>query len=624
MASTGGMRNLKTLSMMLTPPKGANTTGSLAEAMSPDWYGKGEAPTQSMDPDNWVSAVQAADADHFARTGKHLAGLSTLLLSMLGQYQENTKTGERRPALPAAAVALPQMPEMIGRTAQRALTKDYPPTVEDPVTGRMYNPAQYEDANLLASLAMTGGMPLAAPENTLRMFAGVTAKTADKEALKLAQHMHASGVPREEIWKRTGWYKAPDGKWKFEIDDSRAFFRDYAMPRVGPSGEVPETALRNVLTHDELYKAYPELANVPVSPETSGNAVGSFNGTKMTINSTPIMKQTPLSTALHEGQHFIEEVEDFGRGGNKEFVANHPDPVVQEAYQRKFDSRFNFAPLDQWRQTYASRLAGKPEDEIIRLYELQRDFMEGRKFNPNDQLTIDARRGAASGTYRDLAGEAEARNTQARMKMNAKERRETPPWMTLDVPEHAHITTFETPYGGANAELPVQAISSAKTSLRQVPALLKSKVFDAAPGSRNLDLGGGAYDMGTEYLANERGVKSYVLDPFNRPDEHNKAVAAMFKKDPADTVTVANVLNVIKEPEARLGVIKQAYDNVKPGGKVYFDIYEGNRSGTGAVTSKGFQNNASAQFYLDEIKKMFPDVQRKGTVLIATKPMAAR
>jgi hypothetical protein len=166
-----------------------------------------------------------------------------------------------------------------------------------------------------------------------------------------------------------------------------------------------------------------------------------------------------------------------------------------------------------------------------------------------------------------------------------------------------------------------QSISSADTSLNQVPALFKSSAFDAPEGSRNLDIGGGKYDKGTEYLAAEKGVDSYVYDPFNRSAEHNKSVLDEFSGNPADTVTAANVLNVIKEPEARLDVIQRAFDNLKPGGKAYFDIYEGNKSGVGKETTKGWQNNMKAAEFEDEIRSVFPEVNRKGTMLIATKPL---
>ena len=37
--------------------------------------------------------------------------------------------------------------------------------------------------------------------------------------------------------------------------------------------------------------------------------------------------------------------------------------------------------------------------------------------------------------YERLAGEAEARNVQTRMDWTPEQRRETPPWASLDVPE---------------------------------------------------------------------------------------------------------------------------------------------------------------------------------------------
>lgn len=170
-----------------------------------------------------------------------------------------------------------------------------------------------------------------------------------------------------------------------------------------------------------------------------------------------------------------------------------------------------------------------------------------------------------------------------------------------------------------------QSISSADTSLRQVPALLKSNLLDIGPDHRNLDIGGGRYDLGTEHLAS-RGVESHVYDPYNRSDEHNEKVLQKFADKPADSVTAANVLNVIKEPEHRLGVIKKAHQYLHPKGKAYFDIYEGNRTGIGKETSKGYQNNKKAAEYHSEIASVFPHVERKGTVLIAhkTKPRTAR
>ena len=46
------------------------------------------------------------------------------------------------------------------------------------------------------------------------------------------------------------------------------------------------------------------------------------------------------------------------------------------------------------------------------------------------------------GSYLRMAGEAEARNVQKRQKMTPAQRRKTPPWETLDVPEDELIVKF--------------------------------------------------------------------------------------------------------------------------------------------------------------------------------------
>ena len=174
---------------------------------------------------------------------------------------------------------------------------------------------------------------------------------------------------------------------------------------------------------------------------------------------------------------------------------------------------------------------------------------------------------------------------------------------------------------GAQAALTsgAQEITSAGTSLNQVPALFKSAVFSPAPGSRNLDIGGERYDMGTKYLKDERKVDSAVYDPYNRSAEHNDQVLRDYEANPADTVTVANVLNVIKEKGARQDTIGKANQYLRPGGVAYFSIYEGDKSGKGRETSKGFQHNKRAQDFLAEVREVFPGAFRSGNVIVAPK-----
>ena len=167
----------------------------------------------------------------------------------------------------------------------------------------------------------------------------------------------------------------------------------------------------------------------------------------------------------------------------------------------------------------------------------------------------------------------------------------------------------------------VQEYGSSKTSLSQVPATHKlvDRVHGWEEGSVNADIGGGRFNHYTETMKEEHGVTSHVYDPFNRDDEHNAKVASIISDGKSDTATVNNVLNVIKEPDLREHVIKQAANAIKDDGSAYFIVHEGDRSGGGKVTSKGWQENRSTASYIDEIAKHFGDVKRRGKLIIAKK-----
>jgi len=156
----------------------------------------------------------------------------------------------------------------------------------------------------------------------------------------------------------------------------------------------------------------------------------------------------------------------------------------------------------------------------------------------------------------------------------------------------------------------------ARTSVNQVPALHKRVEWQ--DGTVNLDLGGGKFDTATEWLAG-RGVRNLVLDRFNRDPEHNRSVLDEVSESGADTVTVANVLNVIRDPEMRQEVVRTAAELVRPGGTVYFSVYEGDRSGEGRVTAQGsWQENRKLRSYLPEIAAVFPDAKVTRGYIVAS------
>lgn len=166
-----------------------------------------------------------------------------------------------------------------------------------------------------------------------------------------------------------------------------------------------------------------------------------------------------------------------------------------------------------------------------------------------------------------------------------------------------------------------QEFTSARTSRNIVPSLLTDKKVFKPLGNTNLDLGGGKYNKASEYLLNNYGVVNLVHDKYNRPEEHNRAVEEIIKKDPPKTVTVLNVLNVIKEPIHRLKLIQDAYNYLADDGVAYFQVWDGKGASDTYDPKKldSWQERRDISSYIPEIKEVFPYVKRVGSYIIARK-----
>lgn len=164
-----------------------------------------------------------------------------------------------------------------------------------------------------------------------------------------------------------------------------------------------------------------------------------------------------------------------------------------------------------------------------------------------------------------------------------------------------------------------QEYTSANTSINsaKLPAIFSMVNFK--PETINLDYGGGKFDNATTALEG-KGVTNLIYDPYNRSSGHNKDVIDTVRKNGgADTVTCSNVLNVIKEPEARKVVIKNIYSLLKNSGTAYFTVYEGTGKGNAGPTKSGYQLNKKTGDYVEEISAVFPSVSRHGKLIIASK-----
>ena len=139
---------------------------------------------------------------------------------------------------------------------------------------------------------------------SLNSFAGEKAITANVGKLDQAKAMLEKGADEVEIWQKTGWFKDKDGAWKFEIGDSKARLN----PNFKSGGRLSE-----LLEHEELFKAYPELKDISVKKinDEGGEKLGYYDPNKKEIAINNIGDK---STLMHEVQHAIQEIEGFAKG----------------------------------------------------------------------------------------------------------------------------------------------------------------------------------------------------------------------------------------------------------------------------------------------------------------------
>lgn len=248
-----------------------------------------------------------------------------------------------------------------------------------------------------STLAKAGQIPGAGAQ----IFIGPRAKTWNESAAALANKLESEGVNPREIWRQTGTWRGPEGKWRQEISDKESFYRGVKAAESSQS--------ENVFLHPELYKAYPITARSKVIEHPSG---GSFNPVNRQIT---VGNKNAASTMVHEQQHAIQEIEDFAKGGSPREVADKMNEL------KKLDDKMLIA-FDKYVTT---------EDDVIRSNAAQELAYLGEKREKLRQYkeVLYPEEG-----YVRLAGEAEARAAQARIGMTPEQRRNVFPEDSYDLP----------------------------------------------------------------------------------------------------------------------------------------------------------------------------------------------
>jgi hypothetical protein len=283
------------------------------------------------------------------------------------------------------------------------------------------------------------------------MFIGPGAKTWDAQAAKKAQTMAAKGIDPKTIWNETGTFKGPDGMWRQEIDDSAARMQmDWLdSARISRRGGGAPYVVDEVIDHPKLMDAYNDIGDVAVFPNKSKDLGASYNTTddsitikfgdqnKFTPARVPTTGQrssleeigdsgSPPSNLLHELQHAIQQREGFAQGGT-------PTGLMEALRNDAVDMRRAASKLDSsaWRNDPLGPAELLKPGARKRALEMERQAQKLENWAGRIDTFGD---GYAHDAYRHLAGEAEARATQARMNMNMAQRREVFPLDSYDVP----------------------------------------------------------------------------------------------------------------------------------------------------------------------------------------------
>ena len=278
-----------------------------------------------------------------------------------------------------------------------------------------------------------------------RVFAGPSAKTANVQKLQQAVALKREGVTEGEILQATGWSQGPDGQWRFEISDDKAKF--IAGPNRTPDYKLNRAAgLSDVIKHDELFEAYPDLKNVLTTTETQNQPQGSYARPQKRVYSDFVEEEqigakasdpeTLTDVLLHEIDHAVQFRENFPSGSSGSSAMS--DILAEQNAYLKFLSD----AIDK-RQSQLGIIGyrAKSNDPLLNELYDKYDAKVGRSPSDND----------VNERYMRSAGEVSARNVETRRNMSAQERIDTPPSSTEDIPRSEQYFNYGSKNNYANA-----------------------------------------------------------------------------------------------------------------------------------------------------------------------------
>jgi hypothetical protein len=350
------------------------------------------------------------------------------------------------PVLPTTTDILGMIPRAIAPRQETAGMEELGGFMT-PATAKVLKPAATSVARMAGQEINAGltGQPTRSLLGTItpkpkQIFIGNNSKAFNTPAAETYLKMEKTDATPEQMWAATGTFRGIDGKLRQEISDVPA---QLLNKQKNFEGKLHET-----LSHPELFKNYPALQyyDTDITSEIAlpehlkktliGRGSGAFTQKDFVTGEPKITAQAysdeDKKTLIHEIQHAIQAKEGFARGGNMQEFQSGPmfNPVAKELnadLSKVLTGGYTAKP----EEVISSIKYGNPQEiqSIVKKYGFD---------NVDDALSFlsaeDMKR-TPFGQYRRLAGEAEARATEARLNLTDEERRAKFPYESYDVPK---------------------------------------------------------------------------------------------------------------------------------------------------------------------------------------------
>jgi hypothetical protein len=296
-----------------------------------------------------------------------------------------------------------------------------------------------EGAELASSMLNPAAAAKGATVGLLGTFIGKGSKLWNAESNSIAKALEKEGLAPETIWSQTGNVKAPDGKWRQEIADTNIDIMPNYKKAIKDYGVRKQ---QSILSHPKLYNAYPELKDTYMqqlrASEVASGTKGSAGNNTIELNFSKDPKNELLSTALHENQHLIQDIENMGRGGSPSLFSKDMQEKVswanQQVAEKNAQMNETYKMLEQAR---ANKFNDPSAEKRIEALKNRYDTLLNEKLSYVKDAQLDPKEEAFK-QYQRLLGEAEARLTQSRIPLTQEQRLQYYPYTEgqygLDVP----------------------------------------------------------------------------------------------------------------------------------------------------------------------------------------------